>query len=342
MRKTRYFPGINGLRAVAAFLVVLQHSIFYACLAVKVDVAPYLRTGFGGFGVMLFFCISGFVITLNRHLSVGEFVARRILRVYPPYLIACALSIVASNFIGGSPYIDIKSLLLVPTAPGELNDSLHIPYWTLIFEIAFYALAAVVFSFRLPDRSIAVGAVTWILVVQLCGPYFSDDLFSKAPGWAILVSPYTQLFAMGSIACLYFDRINSIDTVAILFLAVMTFVLPSLVTMQPAVYILCYGISGTCIVLSAARATSAVPVVDWLGEASFGVYLLHLPILVVQSASFAGETTDPITVWAVMTATALALSTAFGIAESSQHSLLISVLNSWRRRSPLVGSKEEA
>lgn len=71
---------IQGLRAIAAFLVVFQHAIYFACTAKGVDFTPYLPIGFGQMGVGIFFVISGYVMTLC--LSQGAmFMPQRIARI---------------------------------------------------------------------------------------------------------------------------------------------------------------------------------------------------------------------------------------------------------------------
>src|SRR5215211_6730813 len=89
----RYFPGMQALRAVAALLVVLQHAIFYACYTAGIDAGPYLKAPFARIGVMLFFCISGFVIGLNRHLPTGVFAVRRALRIYPAFWVTIIIAL---------------------------------------------------------------------------------------------------------------------------------------------------------------------------------------------------------------------------------------------------------
>jgi len=74
----RHLAGLDGLRAVAAFLVVFVH-------------AGFVRSG--GLGVLVFFVLSGFLITwllLKEHdrtdrVSIPRFYARRALRIFPAF-----------------------------------------------------------------------------------------------------------------------------------------------------------------------------------------------------------------------------------------------------------------
>jgi peptidoglycan/LPS O-acetylase OafA/YrhL len=72
-------PALDGLRAIAVFLVILYHFGF-----------PWAP---GGLGVLIFFVISGFLITwllLKEHekrgsVSLSRFYARRALRIFPAF-----------------------------------------------------------------------------------------------------------------------------------------------------------------------------------------------------------------------------------------------------------------
>ncbi|WP_050466546.1 acyltransferase family protein [Herbaspirillum chlorophenolicum] len=102
-----YIPGLDGLRACAVMLVLFAHLGFN-------HVIP------GGFGVTLFFFISGMLITrllLAEHeakgrIGIGNFYARRAFRLYPALLAAIVLGTLAFNADGGiTPWGKIASAL---------------------------------------------------------------------------------------------------------------------------------------------------------------------------------------------------------------------------------------
>jgi peptidoglycan/LPS O-acetylase OafA/YrhL len=82
-----YVPGLDGVRALAVLLVVLAHFGLR-------DVVP------GGFGVTVFFFVSGFLITrlllaeerANGRIRLGAFYARRAVRLGPPLLAFVAVT----------------------------------------------------------------------------------------------------------------------------------------------------------------------------------------------------------------------------------------------------------
>jgi peptidoglycan/LPS O-acetylase OafA/YrhL len=91
-RERRYFPSLDGVRAVAIIFVFTGHVAYSA----------FWGTFFGGDGVTVFFVLSGFLITTlalreeerRGRLSLRSFYVRRIFRIYPVYFAILALYVV--------------------------------------------------------------------------------------------------------------------------------------------------------------------------------------------------------------------------------------------------------
>ncbi|KQT59895.1 hypothetical protein ASG52_19340 [Methylobacterium sp. Leaf456] len=94
---TRYLPALDGLRAVAVLLVVASH-------AAPAHIVP------GGFGVTLFFFISGYLLTgqlADEYLRTGRidffgFYLRRMLRLLPAALVFIVVTGAVFRAMGGS------------------------------------------------------------------------------------------------------------------------------------------------------------------------------------------------------------------------------------------------
>lgn len=90
-----YIPGFDGLRAIAVLLVLVAHAGYG-------DVVP------GGFGVTIFFAISGYLIStllMNEFARTGTidlklFYIRRILRLYPELIALVLLCLIAGAALG--------------------------------------------------------------------------------------------------------------------------------------------------------------------------------------------------------------------------------------------------
>ncbi len=200
----RFFAGIHALRIVAAVMVAFEHARF----AANGYTGPERLFYPGRTGVILFFAISGFVIALQRNKPLGEFVKHQLLRIYPSYWIAILLEAGSRITIDRVVGVTMASVLLYPSTSS--NGLTAIPYWTLVFEIVFYALAALAFSARPSDRTLLAGAVLWILAVNLLGTNPQNLAEYSFPGWSILLSPAVQVFPLGLICGILFDRIRQI------------------------------------------------------------------------------------------------------------------------------------
>ena len=95
-QKVIYFPGLNGLRAIAALAVVISHTTLELH---KFNLNPFIfgmkddgeprGISLAGFGVSIFFVLSGFLITYllleeknKQKINIRKFYLRRILRSF--------------------------------------------------------------------------------------------------------------------------------------------------------------------------------------------------------------------------------------------------------------------
>src|ERR1700687_2059412 len=93
-----HFNNFNALRLVLAVLVIVSHA--FPLSYGNADREPIVRlTGgleaFGSVAVDLFFLISGMLITASwlRSKSMQSYLFKRLLRIYPGFLVASAVSI---------------------------------------------------------------------------------------------------------------------------------------------------------------------------------------------------------------------------------------------------------
>jgi peptidoglycan/LPS O-acetylase OafA/YrhL len=181
MNTKEHFLALDGLRGVAALVVLIMHRgrWFYA---------PGGFLGHGYLAVDFFFLLSGFVIAfaydgrIRAGMSPWTFMRLRLIRLYPLIFLGMLLGAawpLIRILMGarGAPdpgalgYDLIRGLLLIPDdyAPGA-GDSifpLNGPTWSLFFELAIN-LAYVLIGPRLTMKSLAVivavsaAAMTWL------------------------------------------------------------------------------------------------------------------------------------------------------------------------------------
>lgn len=267
----RFFGGIHALRAVAAILVVGEHAAYVA--------NHYTPIRMTSFGVVLFFAISGFVIALQRTKSWTDFVQHRLLRIYPSYWLAMIVAAIGLAAIHSPVSASASSLLLYPSTVS--NSSLTIPYWTLAFEITFYALASAAYWARLSDRTLTILAVIWIVVVNLiaAAPDVGRYTFPGFPG--ILWSPAVQVFPMGIICGIHFDHLRKLPRLAGLAAALVAFCASFAFPEYSSHKLLFLGVAATSLLLAVADLDLKSRLVATLGDASYGIYLLHFPAIII-------------------------------------------------------------
>lgn len=158
MAISKHNLNIQVLRAIAAFLVVVGHSVHEteAISAVVGRPAVDLSFVYWGFGVDIFFVISGFIMVYTSVDLFGRpgawriFLARRLTRIVPLYwLLTTALLIGAllaprllNVPIGDWQHV-LASYLFIPSfrIPGEIRPVMALG-WTLNMEMFFYVLFA--------------------------------------------------------------------------------------------------------------------------------------------------------------------------------------------------------
>jgi peptidoglycan/LPS O-acetylase OafA/YrhL len=303
-REKHLLANVQGLRAIAALLVVLVHAslpdVGVESVLAKTE-APWLGpfTNFGLFGVDLFFVISGFIMLVTNWSAFGRpragitFFVRRVIRIYPPYWLALSPVLLVLMFAKHlmTKHVGVKtgileSLLLLPTP----NHFVLTVAWTLVWEMLFY----VVFAFLLRiDRKHVVGALAlWfvaqiVLYLTLTGspnfylnfastPLPLEFIFGAAAGvlyikrWfpaPRLAAGFGLLAALGAWAAVSMNNIsleNINDIRRIVIFGV------------PAALLVYGGVAlEVRAVFSAPRWAAAA------GDASYAIYLWHMSILVI-------------------------------------------------------------
>lgn len=100
-----YFPSLNGIRFIAALVVMISHT-FPLVQDFGFDTS-FIMPDLGGLGVTLFFVLSGFLITFllftekqqTKRIKTGNFIIRRILRIWPAYFLALGIGFFIFPFL---------------------------------------------------------------------------------------------------------------------------------------------------------------------------------------------------------------------------------------------------
>jgi peptidoglycan/LPS O-acetylase OafA/YrhL len=194
---------VDALRGLAALAVVWMHI---TNAHPSFPASPWLRASgaWGWLGVESFFVISGFVLPLTMHRGgyrlhdAGRFLARRLIRLHPAYLVSIAVTLALWWLSSLSPNFDrqppgaTQLLLHLAYLPRFFGyDWVNTVYWTLGIEFQFYVLMACAMPLLIHGAlSVRLGAIAVAAGLSLVD---SPDF---------LVSRYLVVFAMGTTAFL--------------------------------------------------------------------------------------------------------------------------------------------
>ena len=289
MSRPDYIPSLDGLRGVAALLVVQAHIGL-----VFPSTAQHLMT-MGSEAVGLFFALSGFLMAhlygsrpVTRE-NVLDFLVSRFARIYPVYLAAVLLVAMLSA---------IQGLNFVQPITGGMDFMRHVfllgssgVFWSIPPEIQFYLLFPVLWlCLARPDRygGLIAGFAVAVVVDGLLG----------LPGPGILLVSKLPYFLFGALAGKmhsYWDRwtpsaLTGIFTLVLL--AVFFTYRHVLANFSPEFWGLQSALAAAVIVALVARQApiashilAAAPV-RFLGAISFSLYLFHVPIMFLVHLAF--------------------------------------------------------
>lgn len=315
----RQVLGLDGLRGLAALYVVLFHCWLYTFPGYPNSSAPPWLDGlmFGRLAVVFFLVLSGFSLAISparhgwRSGGVGQFLRRRAWRILPPYWAALILSLLISWFLVPASHFGpptgmtvlvyglvTQDVMTAPTPNGAfwsigVESELYLLFPLLLFVRRRWGAAVLALCVTLPVVAgglMAAGASpvegdNWLAPhlapvfaagVMGAGIISASDRVRRLPwGWlAVLAAlPVVVLgVVQGSVW-----TVNHYFWIDLAIAPAMTMVLAAVATGKPAFLV---------------RLLSTRPV-RGLGNFSYSLYLIHLPIVLVVIRRIAPHFASP-------------------------------------------------
>lgn len=268
------FDGIQALRALAAFSVLVNHMAFIQN---------------GGFGVDIFFCISGFIMMYVTNDSTQGFIQKRLIRIVPLYYIMTLFTYISALILPSlfeqttmSPVYLIKSLLFIPFDIGNAIQPIVRVGWTLNYEVFFYVILWVSLHISHRFRGVIASIILASLTVVGMTTY---GMYDFATFWtdSIIIEFIYGMIAYDIVSriaeAVYNKKFNSIIYIIV---AVLCFCFMWSVKYIDALSnvprFVVYGIPALLLFVMIFLATYKVKlprVIVFLGDISYSVYLIH-------------------------------------------------------------------
>lgn len=202
MERIRQFDALRGLAALA--VVLFHYIVQYPRLfdLPPTGLAPVFK--YGGYGVDLFFMISGFVITMALQQAAGmrAFVAARFVRLYPAYWVAVTVTFIICDLASLEKLqVTFKDYVANLTMLQRLLGFEHVDgaYWSLEVEWLFYASIAC--FFLVPLKRIWIWLAVWLIAAivtqHLPWQFGAGSRLGQLSG-TFLAFRYIHLFILGA------------------------------------------------------------------------------------------------------------------------------------------------
>ena len=293
--KRQKFLLLQILRAIAAILVVLFHLTGSNQITFKTAFANDFFD-FGSSGVQIFFILSGFIIAYTGRNQINRgglsafktYLKKRLIRIYPIYWVTITGFLLLMFLLHFSTGHQITFLNLLGTyALLPNHEMINGVSWSLSHEMYFYLLfALLIWSKKF------IYPIVGILVLSIVGLFFSSELSQTHRYIDFLFSRYNLQFALGvGLVFIPWQKMSINRTIAlmgILLFSIIYFIFghfghPQFSSTQAD---LIYGLITCGYILFSLFYESINPkgispnnFFVHLGDASYVLYLIHLPIL---------------------------------------------------------------
>jgi peptidoglycan/LPS O-acetylase OafA/YrhL len=305
----KYFDNLAGVRGMAAAVVLLSHLVqihFLRFIGLGTSIY-YISSTASKYAVLIFFIISGYLIAhsleenikRNGKIIFLEYVAARIARIYPTFLYAIGISLLAflvmdifslpgrsgalrlsTDIYAAREFVhlnlkEILQAILMLQGMLEING----PLWSLYIEVKLYVLYACALA-MLNDRRIMsmliLGLISYFII--LAGTKFNPEFFYFSAFWL-----------MGAVAY-YLDesakeKINYYSKPMRLILCVLLFIIVVLVeilkTDEKYWMLILDIILAVIFSYGLFKLRISVPNYRRLTDCSYSLYLTHFPVLLL-------------------------------------------------------------
>ncbi|MGQ0501826.1 MAG: acyltransferase family protein [Panacagrimonas sp.] len=352
---------LDSIRGIAAFSVVLLHlgSVYlhtsvseYSTIELAIKLLLVSPLGIlidGAPAVPVFFVLSGFVLTLmlERGMNYREYLVRRVIRLYIPYIasIACAVSLIAivgshkipelsdwaNIFLGVE--ITWESILDHVVFVGVFDTTRYnFPIWTLVHEMRIslffpLLLAAVLrYGWKRAIAGFLCLSVVSILVgyyIRTATPFPLWQSVADTGFWTFFLVVGASLAVKRDAVTAWYKGLSRNALAAIWVLAGAIYILPVRVSIFSSVgpFWALISLPGVAFfIIAAFSSLHAIAFLEWkplrfLGKISYSLYLCHAILLVTGLTLFYDDVPTWLLLVGVFVASLCVATVAFHVVE---------------------------
>lgn len=314
--KLKYYHNLDGVRGIAALMVVVFHFFTYPNSSYLEKLILFQKiTEFGQHGVSLFFVLSGFVITRilintrNDQEYFKTFYKRRILRILPLYYLFLFVYYIFTPSLTDTDWIDFNFQLPFYFYLQNLTEILNIKalgpghYWSLAVEEHFYLLWPLAIFIVKPKNTGRLIGMSILLIFIL-------KYFMLINNYSINVLTFTridQILIGAFLAVLekngFFLKNNSQTRMLLIGLSIIPFAIliyvfsPAFPFLKEMSKYFILGMLFFCILgyLIASNSENIFnkylsgSLLQYLGRISYGIYVWHILVLLILNKFFISQ-----------------------------------------------------
>lgn len=310
-----FFKGLNELRAIAAFCVILHHLELYCFREKRMSLAnvpffDYFVINIGKNGVYLFFVLSGFLITYlllkeketPSGINIKNFYIRRVLRIWPLFMIVTLVAVAIPWLVSHTTFFDSEKYYLKLIHDADLYSTQNmLLYFLFLSNFAEPIVgAAQTWSVSVEEQFYLV----WPQIIKrVAGKYLLYAfliLFLGIMAYKALHLPYSEYLSRipleimavgGMFAYFWYSHKEKIEPYLMrndLFLVVLALVILTLFFPVPKPLVgFIFGLL-IVFVISERPFNLRNSVLAYLGTISYGIYMYH-PLMVFIASAVANQ-----------------------------------------------------
>ena len=348
LEKRPLLPALDGLRAMAAMIVLLSHYSNETAF-----LRFYAGIGAGQLGVILFFALSGFLMGYVTDgveptwKNILNFWQRRLARVLPLFIFV----VLASYFLGKQTLAG-ESLKVLDVNDGNLWRHLFLMdgvlvLWTIPIEICFYFIYPAIWYLRTRlknDQLMIIVLLIAFMVWDTFRVFVWDSMGVNVQFLQIVLNGH--IFLLGIVAYLVFRLVKpmKLDIVWLVLVAFLPLTFPYFAQevygravdpwADPVIFLLMPMLLFATVRSGWAEYVLGNPVLRYLGNISYSIYLTHKFVLFYMKR-FYELTKSPVNLMIVLVLViALASVTYFLIEKPSRKYLNLAWARFFTRKPP--------